>query len=254
MNVTNTANSMLLSGTRLKECRKAAGLTQSDLIAKIEALPENKGKTRNEKHLSAIERGKRALSPEYANLISLVLEIRPEYLLGSDNIKTLEDYFTFIINDCFKNAKQIDSALNHLHEYLLHTTAEFSYLFEDLKDFIPASHPGLTGHITVPLWKIEKDGKTTLHFLKAINIKLNDICKTVPFNEYLTILQTINDFSRLHLQSFLTLQDHNIANSGRISTCKDGYNGDTTYIKKILETDDEGVDLFLKYFKPVVSF
>ena len=39
MNVINTANSMLLSGTRLKECRKAAGLTQSDLISKIEDLP-----------------------------------------------------------------------------------------------------------------------------------------------------------------------------------------------------------------------
>ena len=48
MNVINTANSMLLSGTRLKECRKAAGLTQSDLISKIKDLPENKGKPRNE--------------------------------------------------------------------------------------------------------------------------------------------------------------------------------------------------------------
>lgn len=249
MNVINTANSMLLSGTRLKECRKAAGLTQSDLISKIEDLPENKGKPRNEKHLSAIERGKRALSPEYANLISLVLEVRPEYLLGSDNIKTFEDYFTFMINDCFKEAKQTDSALNHLHEYLIHTNATFSYLFEDLKDFIPASHPGLTGCITVPAWKFEKDEKTTLHFLKAVNIKINDICKTVPLNEYLTLLQTINDFSHLHLQSFLTMQDHNITNSDIISGCKDGYNGNTTAMKELLGTD-ERVDLFLKYYKP----
>ena len=224
-------------------------MTQSDLISKIEDLPENKGKPRNEKHLSAIERGKRALSPEYVNLISLVLEVRPEYLLGSDNIKTFEDYFTFMINDCFKEAKQTDSALNHLHEYLIHTNATFSYLFEDLKDFIPASHPGLTGCITVPAWKFEKDEKTTLHFLKAVNIKINDICKTVPLNEYLTLLQTINDFSHLHLQSFLTMQDHNITNSDIISGCKDGYNGNTTAMKELLGTD-ERVDLFLKYYKP----
>ena len=177
------------------------------------------------------------------------MKIRPEYLLGSDNIKTFEDYFTFIINDCFKEAKQHDSALDHLHEYLIHTNAELSYLFEDLKDFIPASRSGLTGSITFPIWKLEKDGKTTFHFLNAVNIQINDICKTVPLNEYLSILQTINDFSRLHLQSFLTMQDYNIANSERISVCKDGCNGDFSYLKEIFGTD-ERVNLFLKYYKP----
>lgn len=249
MNVTSKLNSMLLSGTRLKECRKAAGLTQTDLISKIESLPENKGKSRNEKHLSAIERGKRALSPEYANLISLVLGVRPEYLLGSDNIKTFEDYYTFMLNDCFKEVNQINSSLDRLHDYLIHTNAEFSYLFEDLNDFIPTSHSGLTGRITIPVWKFEKDGETTLHFLNAVNIKINDICKTIPLNEYLTILQSINDFSHLHLQTFLTMQERNTINAGLMLSGKDGYDVCHKRLKEVFGTD-EAVNLFLKYYKP----
>ena len=36
----------------------------------IESLPENNGKIRSDKHISAIERGERALSIEYATLIA----------------------------------------------------------------------------------------------------------------------------------------------------------------------------------------
>lgn len=88
-NSTNSTEKMLLSGRRLQECRKEAQLTQQELAEKIEALPSNNGRIRSEKHISAIERGERSLSEEYAMLISEVLYVRPEYLLGEDEFKTI---------------------------------------------------------------------------------------------------------------------------------------------------------------------
>lgn len=90
-NSTDSTKKMLLLGKRLRECRKAAGLTQQKLVEMIEALPENNGKIRNEKHISAIERGERALSIEYAILISKVLRINSEYLLGHSDYRTRSD-------------------------------------------------------------------------------------------------------------------------------------------------------------------
>lgn len=86
--VTDSKDNMLLSAQRVKECREEKSLSQEELIQKIELLPENRGKHRNEKHLSAIECGKRTLSIEYARLISKVLMVREEYLLGYDDFKT----------------------------------------------------------------------------------------------------------------------------------------------------------------------
>ena len=90
-NSTNSPERMLLLGKRLKECRKAAGFTQPKLVEMIESLPENNGKIRSEKHISAIERGERTLSIEYATLISKVLRVRSEYLLGYDDFQTYLD-------------------------------------------------------------------------------------------------------------------------------------------------------------------
>ncbi|MDE7017934.1 MAG: helix-turn-helix domain-containing protein [Lachnospiraceae bacterium] len=90
-NSTNSPERMLLLGKRLKECRKAAGFTQPKLVEMIESLPENNGKIRSEKHISAIERGERALSIEYATLIAKVLRVRSEYLLGYDDFQTYLD-------------------------------------------------------------------------------------------------------------------------------------------------------------------
>lgn len=90
-NSTNTPEKMLPPGKRVQKYRKAAGLTQPELIEMIEALPENNGKTRNDKHISAIERGERELSIEYAMLISKVLHVRHEYLLGYDDFPTKDD-------------------------------------------------------------------------------------------------------------------------------------------------------------------
>lgn len=90
-NSTNSPEKMLLLGERLKKCRKAAGFTQPKLVEMIESLPENNGKIRSEKHISAVERGERALSIEYATLISKVLHVRSEYLLGYDDFQTRAD-------------------------------------------------------------------------------------------------------------------------------------------------------------------
>ena len=90
-NSTNSPEKMLLLGERLKKCRKAAGFTQPKLVEMIESLPENNGKIRSDKHISAIERGERALSIEYATLIAKVLHIRSEYLLGYDDFPTRAD-------------------------------------------------------------------------------------------------------------------------------------------------------------------
>lgn len=87
MNVSCSKEYMLLCGERLKKCREAAGYTQEELINKIMLLPENRGKERNEKHISSVENGRRPLSIEYARLISKVLNVREEYLLGKDDFK-----------------------------------------------------------------------------------------------------------------------------------------------------------------------
>lgn len=89
--VTETDEKKLLCGKRLKECRTRMGYTQQELIERVEELPENRGKTRNEKHLSSVERGIRSLSIEYATLLSKVLKVRKEYLLGYDNYRTGSD-------------------------------------------------------------------------------------------------------------------------------------------------------------------
>lgn len=86
-NVSCSKEYMLLCGERLKKCREAAGYTQEELINKIMLLPENRGKERNEKHISSVENGRRPLSIEYARLISKVLNVREEYLLGKDDFK-----------------------------------------------------------------------------------------------------------------------------------------------------------------------
>ncbi len=92
--VTSSEDNMLLCGKRVKECREEERYTQAELIEKIENLPENNGKVRNEKHLSAVERGERRLSIEYARLISKVLRIREDYLLGYDEYKTESEMYS----------------------------------------------------------------------------------------------------------------------------------------------------------------
>lgn len=97
--VTKTDEKKILCGKRLKECRRRMGYTQQELISLIEKLPENNGKIRNEKHLSSVERGLRSLSIEYASLISKILLVRKEYLLGYDDFMTGSDETRAFFND-----------------------------------------------------------------------------------------------------------------------------------------------------------
>lgn len=86
--VTHNKGTMFLIGERLKSCRKAAGLSQEQLIDIIEALPDNMGKERNVKQISYLENGTRQLSPEYASLLAQALNVRVEYLLLKDDFRT----------------------------------------------------------------------------------------------------------------------------------------------------------------------
>ena len=86
--VTHNKGTMFLIGERLKSCRKAAGLSQEQLIDIIEALPDNMGKERNAKQISYLENGTRQLSPEYASLLAQALNVRVEYLLLKDDFRT----------------------------------------------------------------------------------------------------------------------------------------------------------------------
>lgn len=75
-------------GKRVKECRKNAGMTQEQVVDAILSLPGNRDKSRNPKQLSAIENGRRELSPEYAHLLAKVFRVRYEYLMCEDDYKT----------------------------------------------------------------------------------------------------------------------------------------------------------------------
>lgn len=111
--VTKTDEKKILCGKRLKECRKRMGYTQQELIALIEKLPENNGKTRSEKHLSSVERGLRSLSIEYASLISEILLVRKEYLLGYDDFMTGSDEVNAFFNDCDQKYNCINFLISH---------------------------------------------------------------------------------------------------------------------------------------------
>lgn len=87
-NSTNSKEYMLRCGERVKKCREKAGLSQEELSAAIESLPENNGKTRSDKQISYIECGQRRLSFEYARLISQVLNVDVDYLLGTRKFPT----------------------------------------------------------------------------------------------------------------------------------------------------------------------
>lgn len=75
-------------GRRVKECRRLKGMSRAQLVEAIESLPSNNGKDRSEKQIGYIESGARALSTEYAMLISEVLGVSVEYLQLKSDYKT----------------------------------------------------------------------------------------------------------------------------------------------------------------------
>lgn len=120
-NVTKSSEYMFAQGNRLRECRKLRGLTREQLIAAVEQLPSNNGKTRSEKQIGYIENGSRPLSMEYAHLLAEVLQVRVEYLLLKDNFKTEYD--------------RVAASVGKQHDAYNHITALFSihgYSFSDV--------------------------------------------------------------------------------------------------------------------------
>lgn len=124
-NVIKDNDKMLQAGIRLKTLRKQARLTQEKLAELIENLPENKGKNRARNHISNIENGKESISPEYAHLLSKVLNAKPEYFLletdystESERIKAICHNHTDYVSLCI--------ALIESHGYKIITTQENS--------------------------------------------------------------------------------------------------------------------------------
>lgn len=90
-NETNKEKKYVLSGQRLRQCRKNANLTQEELVSKIEELPGNRGKERNAKTIGRMERGDAPISADYANLLSQIFNCNPNWLMGYTKFKTVGD-------------------------------------------------------------------------------------------------------------------------------------------------------------------
>lgn len=132
--VTHKDDKMLLCGKRVKECREKCGYTQAKLIEEIEKLPENNGKIRNDKHLSAVERGERSLSIEYAKLISKVLRVSENYLLGYSEYKTESEMYRERSNlefDRYRLIKNIVKSMGYVQEYASQIKYKKIYISSD---------------------------------------------------------------------------------------------------------------------------
>lgn len=111
---------------RLKTCREARGFTQEELIRIVEALPDNHGKSRSEKHLSYLENETRPMSIEYATLLAQALNVRTEYLLYKDDFPTDEDRLWA----CAETSLNVDNLIQELLE-------AHGYQIKDITDTMP---------------------------------------------------------------------------------------------------------------------
>ena len=167
--VTSTMQNNVPPGERLRICRKRMNLTQSKLIEKVCALPENNGKERSEKQLSYIEKGKRKLSAEYARLVGKLLGVLPEYLLGEVNYETVEDRLKWNIDTVMTEGESLDVFLKQM-------LALKGYSLEKTKD--------------------SKTGSTIVTLTKDSFITDNDTMPIeLPFVEYLKIRREILNYS-----------------------------------------------------------
>ena len=102
-NVTRSKLNDVECGKRLRERRKECRLTQAQLSEKINELEEKiqtysdekKERLRSDKQISYLETGSRPISFNYARLISIILGVRHEWLMGYDDYKTQEEYEKF---------------------------------------------------------------------------------------------------------------------------------------------------------------
>lgn len=67
-----------LRGERIKRLRMDMGMTQADMVEKLQKLVG----AVNQSHLSQVERGERGLAPETLAAVAVVLETSTDYLVG----------------------------------------------------------------------------------------------------------------------------------------------------------------------------
>lgn len=90
-NGANKEREYVVSGDRLRGCRKAIGVTQQTLAEMVQNLPESSREDCSFKTIGKMERGEVAISAEYAYLLSQIFGCNPQWLRGHSNIKTKEE-------------------------------------------------------------------------------------------------------------------------------------------------------------------
>ena len=169
-NVTSE-NKKKICGERLRACREKKGLTQEELIIAVEALPENNGKSRNEKQVSYIENGTRQISAEYARLFGKVLGVQASYLLDETDYETEAARFYSVIDDMNQEGNLLYSGLcafAMLTDYEI-TPPNFSNA-SSLQAYFDEMNSG---------YKITKSNQTVTLSLEEMNRFENEICDFV---------------------------------------------------------------------------
>lgn len=169
-NVTSE-NKKKICGERLRACREKKGLTQEELIIAVEALPENNGKSRNEKQVSYIENGTRQISAEYARLFGKVLGVQASYLLAETDYETEAARFYSVIDDMNQEGNLLYSGLcafAMLTDYEI-TPPNFSNA-SSLQSYFDEMNSG---------YKITKSNQTVTLSLEEMNRFENEICDFV---------------------------------------------------------------------------
>ena len=87
----NKEHKYVVSGTRLRECRNAIGVTQQTLAEMVSNLPGKKKEKCSFKTIGNMERGDNPISAEYASLLSQIFGCDPQWLRGFSEIKTKEE-------------------------------------------------------------------------------------------------------------------------------------------------------------------
>lgn len=81
----------VVSGERLRQCRKNLGLTQEELAEKISKLPGSSREKCSFKTIGNMERGYNPISAEYADLLAQIFGCNPQWLRGNSEMRTMQD-------------------------------------------------------------------------------------------------------------------------------------------------------------------
>lgn len=157
----------VVCGQRLRECREEKGMTQAKLAEAVYQLPENRGKERSANQIGYLERGTRPISLEYAALLSKVLGVREEYLLGKDDHKNIIQQFQKMVDDVQLEGFLLYTGLSAYAELAGYTITapplmegrSFEEIFTDMKNG----------------YQISKDGKTIAMSMAEMNRFENEV-------------------------------------------------------------------------------